>query len=69
MKTIEEYAIELVVEGARSVAEDDLNEDEAIAEEDHQPACKLALNMARAIEDNPDAFAQWYRAQAAKETA
>lgn len=69
MKTIEEYAIELVVEGARHVAEDDLNESADIAQDDHQPACDLALDMARAINANPAAFVQWFRAQPAKETA
>lgn len=55
MKTIEEYAIELVVQGAQHVAEDDLNEDEDIAQEDHEAACKLALDIARAIKANPAA--------------
>lgn len=53
--TIEEYAIDLIVSGARSLAEDDLNESEEIAEEDHQAACDLALKLVRAIEDNPGA--------------
>ena len=55
VKTIEEYAVELVVEGARNLAEDDLNEDGDIADDDHQPACKLALDIARAIDANPAA--------------
>lgn len=55
MMTIEEYAIDLIVSGARSLAEDDLNESEEIAEEDHQAACDLALKLVRAIEDNPGA--------------
>jgi hypothetical protein len=46
VKTIEEYAIELVADGAAHVAEDDLNEDGAIADEDHQEACDLALAVA-----------------------
>jgi hypothetical protein len=55
MKTIDEYAIDLIVSGARDHAEDDLNESEEIADEDHQAACDLALRLARAIEANPAA--------------
>ncbi len=55
MKTIEQYAIDLIIEGARSCAEDDLNESEEIADADHQAACDLALRLARAIESNPGA--------------
>jgi hypothetical protein len=62
VKTVEEYAVELVVAGARHVAEDDLNEDGDVADEDHGPACDLALNMARAIEQNPRSFAEWCKA-------
>lgn len=54
MKTIAEYAVELVVVGAIHVAEDDLNEEDDIAEEDHQAACDLALDIARAIKANPE---------------
>lgn len=36
-------------------AEDDLNEDGEIAEENHQAACDLALRIAAAIEANPKA--------------
>lgn len=53
MKTVEEYAVDLVVVGAIHVAEDDLNEEDEIAEEDHGPACKLALEIAAAIKANP----------------
>lgn len=59
MKTVEEYAIELVVEGAQHVAEDDTNESEEIADADHQAACDLALDMAKAIRENPRAFTEW----------
>lgn len=55
MKTIEEYAIELVVDGAESCAEDDTNEGEEIADEDHKAATDLALDIARAIKNNPQA--------------
>lgn len=55
MKTIEEYAIELVADGAESLAEDDMNEDGDIAEEDHDAAMDLALRIARGIRANPAA--------------
>ncbi len=61
--TVEEYAIDLVASGAESVAEDDLNEDGEVADEDHQKACNLAIDIAHAIRDNPDVIleltAQW----------
>lgn len=69
MKTVEEYAVELVVVGAIHVAEDDLNEDEDIADEDHGPACDLALKIAAAIKVNPAAFLAWYRSLPAEESA
>lgn len=56
MKTIDEYAIDLVIRGIQHVAEDDLNEDGEIAEADHQAACDLALRLAAAIEVNPEAL-------------
>ena len=54
MKTIEEYAIDLLVSGAESHAEDDLNEDEEVADADHDEACGLAIDIAHAIRANPD---------------
>jgi hypothetical protein len=53
MKTIDEYAIDLVCSGAESTAEDDLNEEEEIADADHQAACDLAIEIAHAIRANP----------------
>ncbi|MFJ8690200.1 hypothetical protein [Micromonospora wenchangensis] len=53
MKTVEEYAIDLVVDGATSFAEDDMNEDDEIADDKHQEACRLAEKIARAIRDDP----------------
>ena len=53
MKTVEEYAIELVADGAESTAEDDLNEDGEIADEDHEAACDLALRICAAIRKHP----------------
>lgn len=58
-KSVEEYAIDLVVEGADHVATDDTNESGEIGGKDHQAACDLALDMAKAIKDNPQAFAEW----------
>lgn len=54
MKTVEEYAIDLVADGAESHAEDDLNEDGEIADDQHQDACDLAFRIAQAIRANPD---------------
>lgn len=56
MKTIEEYAIDMVAAGAESVIEDDLNEDDEIAEADHEAACELGHAIVRAIRANPDAI-------------
>jgi hypothetical protein len=53
VKTIEEYAIALVVDGAESHAEDDLNEDGEIEPDHHLEACDLAIRIAHAIRDNP----------------
>lgn len=53
MKTVEEYAIDLVASGAESTAEDDLNEGEEIADEDHQAACDLAIKIAHYIRQYP----------------
>jgi len=53
MKTIEQYAIDLVASGAESTAEDDLNESEEIADEDHQAACDLAIKIAHFIRKYP----------------
>lgn len=54
MKTIDEYAIDLIVKGTQHMAEDDTNEEGEIAEENHHAACDLALRIARAIEANPE---------------
>lgn len=59
MKTIEEYALWLVTTGITDSAEDDMNESDEIGEDDHRPACDLALDMAKAIEDNPQSFTEW----------
>ena len=53
MKTIEQYAIGLVADGAESTAEDDLNEDGEINDSDHQAACRLATQIAYGIRKHP----------------
>lgn len=63
MTEIEKYAIDMLHEGGESVAEDDLNEDEAISDEDHPAACTLSIAMARAIRNNPEGFLAWFRSE------
>jgi hypothetical protein len=55
VKTIDQYAIDLIVKGTQHLAEDDLNEEGEIAEENHRAACDLALRIADAIAANPKA--------------
>jgi hypothetical protein len=55
MMTIEEYAIKLAAEGVESIAENDENDENLIAVDDHDEACDLAIRIARAIRDHPDA--------------
>lgn len=62
MKTVEEYAINLVVEGGEHLAQEDMNESGDIADKNHQAACDLALDMAKAIRNNPVSFAEWCEA-------
>lgn len=59
---VEEYAMKLVTEGAESTAEDDMNEDGDIAEESHEEAVNLAIDMAHAIYGNPKGFLAWFKA-------
>jgi uncharacterized protein (DUF2461 family) len=68
MTDIEKYAVNLVGEGAESVATDDLDEEGEFAnEDDWRTARSLGVNMGRAIKDNPEAFLAWYRALPAEE--
>lgn len=61
MTEIEAYAVKLVGTGAESIAEDDIDEDGEFADrEDWLAAAELGVNMARAIQDNPEAFLAWY---------
>jgi hypothetical protein len=55
-KTIEEYAVALVAEGAESYAEDDTDENGELAStDDLRAAIRLACDIAHAIRDNPAA--------------
>lgn len=56
----ERYAIQMVADGAESHAEDDLNEDGALSDAEHDEAMTLGCSMARVIADNPEAFMAWY---------
>ena len=49
--TVEQTAIDLVTEGTKFFAEDELNE-----------VGDLALDMARAIRENPRSFTEWCEA-------
>lgn len=51
---VEAYALDMVADGARSTVEDDMNEDGAVDEEEHEAACDLAMAIVRAIRTDPD---------------
>jgi len=55
MTPVEKYAIDLIVNGARSFTEDDLDEDGKLSEDDHREARALALRIVKAIRSNPQA--------------
>lgn len=61
MKSVEEYAADLVADGAESHAEDDMNEDGAIAEENHEAACDLAISIAMAVRRDPAGAVEFAR--------
>jgi hypothetical protein len=70
VKTIEEYATDLVCNGAESHAEDDLNESGEVVDDEHEAAMDLAIAMARAIRVHADEVIGWARgAQAARAAA
>lgn len=56
MSPIEEYALDMVADGAEGLIEDDLNESGEISEEDHPAAVALGMAIVRAIRANPDAI-------------
>lgn len=53
MKTIDEYALDLVADGAQSIVEDDMNENEEIADADHEAARQRAYQIIDAIRAFP----------------
>ena len=59
MKTVEEYAIDLVVDGAEHSAQFDMNESGDIGDGDWEDAVRFALDMAKAIRENPRSFTDW----------
>ncbi len=62
MNAIETYAVSLVGSGAESSAEDDMDEDGVLEDEDDwRAAGDLGVDMARAISNNPESFLAWYR--------
>lgn len=61
MTEIEEYAVYNVGVGARSYAEDDINEEGELSDANHRIARELELKMARAINSNPESFLGWFR--------
>ncbi len=71
MTRIEQYAVNLVGTGAESIAEDDLDEEGVFEQEDDdwRTASDLGVKMARAIQENPDSFLEWYRSLPAEVTA
>lgn len=61
MNDIEQYAVNLVGEGAASYAEDDIDEGGAFADrDDWKLARALGLRMGTTIKNNPEAFLAWY---------
>lgn len=49
MTPIEHYAIELAASAIESHAEDDLNEEDVLNDEDHEKACDLAMEIANFV--------------------
>ncbi len=57
MKTIEEYALDLVINHAQSGVDDDIDEDGDLAnDEDHDAARALAQRIVNGMEANPAAL-------------
>lgn len=61
MTEIEKYAVDLVHIGAADCAQDDMNENGDISEEDWPEVRELGQEMATAIRNNQDSFLAWYR--------
>jgi hypothetical protein len=58
---IEKYAVDLVQIGAADCAQDDMNENGDISDEDWPTARNLGREMAAAIRRNQESFLAWYR--------
>jgi hypothetical protein len=68
--TIDDYALDLVTSGASSYIQDDLNESEAISDEDWPAARERAKAIVRVIEEHADEILAWAdQSQAAAERA
>lgn len=52
LSPVEQYAVELVADGAESHREDDLNEDGKLSDDKHDEALKLAHTIVQAIRAN-----------------
>lgn len=52
----EAYALQMVLSGAESVIEDDLNEDGELDDEQHERACEFGYALLRAIRDHRSAL-------------
>jgi len=59
MKTVEEYAVDLVCDGAESHAEDDIDEDGELTALEHEVAVDLAMRIIRALRAHPEALVRW----------
>lgn len=60
MDHIERYAVDLLVAGSQSVAEDDLDEDGEFEDEaEWRSAVDLTMKCIRRIKENPEAFLGW----------
>jgi hypothetical protein len=47
----EDYAFQMVLSGAESFIEDDLNEDGELSDEQHERSCEFGYALLRAIRD------------------
>lgn len=53
---IRKYAVKLIVDGATSHAEDDLNEDGELTDEEHEQAVEFALATLKTFQKFTDVF-------------
>ncbi len=52
----EYYALDMVLSGAESFIEDDLNEDGKLSDEQHERSCEFGYALLKAIRDNQAAL-------------